>query len=160
MPNPTFPILVLALLAGPLPGAVRPRPNGVSRILNQSPQGWTLTVGRWVAGQISIREAGRPVELARLGREGQAFTLASGQAVDMAILPKADCLALQLTLNRALAAQPRSSIYLSLGRAQDPPTVIVDAEAAVRVDKACYGNPRTGAFILIQEGGGARAGLR
>jgi hypothetical protein len=160
MPHPTLPLLAVALLAGPHPGAVPTRRNPVSRIENRSPQGWTLAMGRWVAGQISIRQAGRAAELVRLRRAGQSFVLGPGQAVDMAVLPSAGNLALELTLNRVAAARPQSRIYLSLGRPQDPITVIVDAEAAVRVNKDCYGSPRAGAFILIQERGEVRAYAR
>lgn len=151
MPNPAYPLLALALVAGARWDR-NARLEPVSRIENRTPAEWRLAMGRWVAGEISIREPDG-AELARLKREGQGFVLASGQAVDMALLPAADSLALQLTLSRAATAGPRSSVYLSAGEAHAAPTVIVSAEPAVRVNKACYGSPKAGPFILLRESG-------
>ena len=157
MPNQAMPILALLLLAGPRSDP-SPSQRPVSRVENQSSDGWKLAMGRWVAGEIRIREAGGDAELARLKREGEAFVLAAGKRVDLAVVPAGDSLALQLTFNRMSAAGPRSSVYLSAGEAGAVPTVIINAEPAVRVNKDFYGSPEAGPFILIQEPGEDPAG--
>jgi hypothetical protein len=151
MPSPALPMLAVAVLSVSAPAA--PRTEQVSRIENQTPHGWKLTIGRWVAGQISIRRAGSAVELARLAAEGQAFILDSGKAVDIVLVPKGDSLALQLTLTRLSpgTASPSSIIYLSVGMAGGVPTVIPVTEPAVRVNKEFFGAPQVGSFVLIKD---------
>jgi hypothetical protein len=143
-------MLAVAVLSVSAPAA--PRAQKSSRIENQTLHGWKLAMGRWVAGQIIIRRAGSTVELARLTAEGQAFILDSGKAVDIVLLPKADSLALQLTLTRVgTASTIRSSIYLSVAMAGAVPTVITDTEPAVRVNKGFFGTPQAGNFVLIKD---------
>lgn len=152
MPSAVLPMLAAAVLSLSAPAA--PQAQKASRIENQTPHGWKLTIGRWVAGQISIRRAGSAVELARLTAEGEAFILDSGKAVDIVLLPRVDSLALQLTLTRVgggTAPPTRSSIYLSVGTVGGVPTVIAVTEPAVRVNKDFYGAPQSGSFVLIKD---------
>ena len=152
MPSPALPMLAVAVLFATAPDASLTQK--VSRVENQTPHGWKLAIGRWVAGEISIRQAGSAVELARLTTEGQGFVLDSGKAVDIVLLPRVDSLALQLTLVRLVngnTSATYSIIYLSVGKAGAVPTVIPVTESAVRVNKDYFGAPQAGSFILIKD---------
>ena len=144
-------ILTCALLAGlsPAPARAAAQAAPYSRVENKTPAAWALRLRSWVAGAIRIREAGGTTELANLKADGDSYQLESGKAVDIQILPIRNNLAYQLIIAMP-GGTPGASIFFSLGMPKDPPSAIVNASPIVRVDKAFFGKPKAGTFILIQ----------
>jgi hypothetical protein len=140
-------LLACALLAAPAPA--RPLDNSVSRVENRTVQAWKLGMGAWVAGMIRIREPGGSTELASLKKEGEAYFLMPGKAVDIEILPTRNCLALQVTFSMPAGPGASASVFISQGNPGDPHTLNINPSTAVHVERAFYGQPRRGAFVHI-----------
>jgi hypothetical protein len=144
----TLVILACSLLGGPSPNPARAADVPISRVENRTFQAWKVSMGDWTAGMVRIREAGSPVELARLRSEGEGYFLMPGKAVDLEILPTGNCLALQITFS--LPSGPAASIFISQGNPGDPHTLNINPSPAVRVDRTFYGRARSGAFVQIR----------
>ena len=82
--------------------------------------------------------------------EGEAYVIEAGQAVDMAVLPTRECLALQVVLSRVDGAGTAASIYISQGNPGDPHTLNINEAPSVQVDRTRYGRPEAGAFVRIR----------
>lgn len=140
-------ILTLTLMAGPRQAPVKAQ---VSRIENRTDQPWKLTLDKWVAGAIRIRQAGAATGAASLEREGAAYVIGVGQAIEMTVQSTRNCLALELVLSRMDGTGPAASIYISQGNPGDPHTLNINDAPSVRVERTFYGHSGTGAFVQIR----------
>lgn len=139
---------LLALVAGALLAApVAEMP--FSRVENRAAQPWMLQMGGYVAGSIHIREAGgRSVQVV-LTTTGEGYRIEAGKAVEVAILPNRNGLALQVSFAAVEGPGPGASIFVSQGSAKYGPTLNVNDSQKVHVDKAFYGKHKAGTFVRI-----------
>jgi hypothetical protein len=139
----------LVILACSLLAAQRP-PGPASRVENRTPQAWKLAMGRWVAGTVQVRPGGRRVAPASLKAEGDAYLLAPGAAVEIKVLPDRNGLALQVVFMPVSAPGAGASIFISQGLPADPPTLNINPNPTVRIERDRYGHAADGPFVLIQ----------
>lgn len=142
-------ILVLALLEGsafPVRAQTQPWP---SRVENRSRRACRVAMGQWVAGEIRLRQPKGKAELARLKGEGETYPLAPGQSLEMLVLPTHDSLALQVVFLPGDGSGLPGSVFISQGNPGDPPTLNINEAPAVQVEKARFGRPEQGPFVLI-----------
>ena len=134
------------LLAGPVQAD-----TPYSRVENRASQPYLVSMGSYVAGRIQIREAGGRTDLASLKAEGDQFRLEPGKAVDMAILPNKNGLALQVRFSTVTGSGIASSVYVSQGKPKDKHTLNINEGPSVHLEKAFYGLSRNGTFVVIKE---------
>jgi hypothetical protein len=122
-----------------------------SRVENRASQPYLVSMGSYVSGRIQIREAGGRADLASLKAEGDQFRLEPGKAVDMAILPTKNGLALQVRFSTVAGTGIASSVYVSQGKPKDKHTLNINEGPSVHLEKGFYGQSRDGAFVVIKE---------